>query len=636
MITFKEVSAHNFRSYKDFKLNLDNQGLSMIIGNDLDRGEGSSNSSGKSSLYFAILYSLYGELPDGTKGDDVINKDVGKDSYTQLKFNKSNHDYTVTRYRKNKKYKNKVILEIDGKDATPPTIKETDSKIIEIMGFDSFTLLNSLVFSPERVGGFVDATDKQRKELLEQLTNTKIYKDCLLLVRDDYKTTYGQQQETQKEIDKYKLLIENSEGVMNTYRQQVKAHDDAITETKTKVQQGNKELKHRHSVVETETKIKELELKEDQQRKVVNAITFQDTKDLNASYNKLSSAYNQLSSKVKDLENKLTEDKDNLSKIENGEITTCIMCGSPLNEEHRNKEIANLTNSIKENQSALNSNNQALDKVTDMGKQVRASLDKIDKANAVVNESLNYQHKILVEYSDQLTKLNNNLVQTQMLIKNLDADKQHLEDLKQQTIAKPQQAESVAEYEDKIKSLQDTLAKQSDLLDKYKQLEKVYGDQGVKSQALGLSIPYLNTKLNEYMTVLTEGTFTAQLTNTSETKSGTKNNKIDIVINSVNSGSSYQDLSSGEKRRVAVALHLAFMSYLKSNIGGINLLVFDEVFDALDTTGIDAVIKLLKQLSKEIGTILVISHNSELKLNDAFDNIITVEKDSNTSYIKDV
>ena len=127
----------------------------------------------------------------------------------------------------------------------------------------------------------------------------------------------------------------------------------------------------------------------------------------------------------------------------------------------------------------------------------------------------------------------------------------------------------------------------------------------------------------------------ASLSNHTKTKSGKVNNQISLLIDSAVSGSNYQDLSSGEKRRIGIALNIAFMSYLKSQIGGLNLAVFDEVFDNLDTEGIDQVIQVLSNLKKEIPNILIISHNNDLNFNDQIDSKLLVKKVDNFSKIID-
>ncbi|MCY3061027.1 hypothetical protein ODY41_08995, partial [Aerococcus urinae] len=55
-----------------------------------------------------------------------------------------------------------------------------------------------------------------------------------------------------------------------------------------------------------------------------------------------------------------------------------------------------------------------------------------------------------------------------------------------------------------------------------------------------------------------------------------------------------------------------------------NFVVYDEVFDALDSVGSENVVTLLKERLNTVGTIFVISHSEHLK--PLFDKTVTVTK----------
>ena len=123
-------------------------------------------------------------------------------------------------------------------------------------------------------------------------------------------------------------------------------------------------------------------------------------------------------------------------------------------------------------------------------------------------------------------------------------------------------------------------------------------------------------------------------TSTTVTKSGKNNAQIGLVIDSSTSGDDYHELSSGEKRRIGIALNLAFMTYLKSQIGGLNIAIFDELFENLDDNGTNAVVSLLVSIKDDIGSLFVISHSDELKYNSNFNHHLIVQKDDTTSTVK--
>jgi DNA repair exonuclease SbcCD ATPase subunit len=111
-------------------------------------------------------------------------------------------------------------------------------------------------------------------------------------------------------------------------------------------------------------------------------------------------------------------------------------------------------------------------------------------------------------------------------------------------------------------------------------------------------------------------------------KSNAKVTGIDIQITRSGKLIDYKQLSGGEKRRLDVAIILAFQRFL-IEVSGVktNLVVLDEIMDALDREGIDSVINCLETLFPPWMCIYVISHNSELK--SRFDSVIKVVKDQN-------
>jgi ABC-type ATPase involved in cell division len=72
----------------------------------------------------------------------------------------------------------------------------------------------------------------------------------------------------------------------------------------------------------------------------------------------------------------------------------------------------------------------------------------------------------------------------------------------------------------------------------------------------------------------------------------------------------FGNLSAGEQKRVNTALALAFRDVMHHLHGRTNLLMIDELDGALDAPGIDAVVKVLKQKSRDENTsVFLISHH---------------------------
>ena len=76
----------------------------------------------------------------------------------------------------------------------------------------------------------------------------------------------------------------------------------------------------------------------------------------------------------------------------------------------------------------------------------------------------------------------------------------------------------------------------------------------------------------------------------------------------------FGNLSAGEKKRVNTAMALAFRDVLHHLHAKTNLLIIDELDGALDIQGIDSIIKILKEKSREEEmSVFIISHHPAIQ-----------------------
>ena len=94
----------------------------------------------------------------------------------------------------------------------------------------------------------------------------------------------------------------------------------------------------------------------------------------------------------------------------------------------------------------------------------------------------------------------------------------------------------------------------------------------------------------------------------------------------------YKSYSSGEKGRIDSAILLALQSLVFERAGSCsNIVIFDEVFEHLDTVGIERAVNLLSEEAKD-KAIFVVSHHNEFQ--DYFDNFITIRKKKGISVLE--
>lgn len=622
----KEIKAHNFRSYEQLDLKLNQLGLTLLTGGAKGATDNSdSNGYGKSSLVYALIYALYGQLPDGSKGDDVIKNDVGKNCYAQVIFEHGGHNYQISRYRKDSKHHNKVLVSRDKKDITLSTNKETDQLIIDTLGFGFDTLLNSLVFSPEKLNSFINATDKNRKQILEELTNTNVYKQAQQLVKIDAKDNAEKLSEEEKDHERLITLKEGQEASKRAYMQNKDYWDKQMKTNQDKLAQY-KNL----TPVNNQDKLNKLETIKTQLRNNQSPVDNQEIKKLDREINDYQTTLSQGQAQTKVIKDRLAQNLATYKRIQTGQQTTCELCGSVLEDKHKQLELTNLGKKIKldmedykDFMDSIDTAKRAIEATTKERNRIQADQDRIYEQNKIIQVKLDEvnetYHKLQVEqqnYDDQLRQK----AYIEQTIKSLKAN----------PIEEPKDLVN-ANYDQDLTSSEKRIQVYQQQAKDLKKLDKIYSDKGVKATALSLVIPYLNQKLSKYLEELTQGRMNAYLSSTSKTKTGKVQEQISLNVDSEVMGDEYQELSSGEKQRVGIALNLAFMNYLADQIGGVNLCFFDEIFDHLDQSAIDSVVDILKGLKGEISNVIVISHNNDLLYNDNFDTHIRVNKVDNTS-----
>ena len=99
-------------------------------------------------------------------------------------------------------------------------------------------------------------------------------------------------------------------------------------------------------------------------------------------------------------------------------------------------------------------------------------------------------------------------------------------------------------------------------------------------------------------------------------------------INISFSGKDYSNLSGGEKQRVDLIVQFAIRSFMCNFLQfSSNILVLDEITDALDSESCDRVINFITNELKDIESVFIISHHSDT-LEIPCDSELIIEKDN--------
>lgn len=153
------------------------------------------------------------------------------------------------------------------------------------------------------------------------------------------------------------------------------------------------------------------------------------------------------------------------------------------------------------------------------------------------------------------------------------------------------------------------IEKKESILDIIQFWKTGFSSTGIPSMLIDEAIPYMNERVGYYLDMLTNGRYVVSFDTLAETKSGEFRDKISVnVLDTETRADSRVQLSGGQTRIIDIAIILT-LGDLLSKIQDVkfNILLFDEIFDALDEQNIQYVCKVLSKI--KIGKALyIISH----------------------------
>lgn len=618
------ISVENFLSLETMNLDLQNRGLVLLEGSNLDSNGFESNGSGKSSILESITYALYGKLSNSTAGDNIINRQAGKGTSVVLSFNIDNTSYRIERYRKHKEFKNKVLLFINGEERTQASIKETNAMIQEIIGIDISTYLNSIIFGQGDIKKFSQSTDKEKKALLEDIANITIYKKAQDKAKEHRDATKQQLYLLTSTVNTnniiYQNILQNKESADKAYNEGLAYKETLktrVNDLKTRVKEAKKSLPTQAQTLAWHNKLLTVQAE-------INSLTSPEMTINPIELSTLDTEITNDTLNISKYSNEIEEAKASVHNLLNIPNAICQYCGSLLDETHKQQEVNRLLEKATTAQTkGIQIQNQLpskQNKSAELHKQYEEDMQK--QANVQQRMNSLYQEKQALDSKvGSVTVISNNISALEEQLEEAQQMYSNYKSVKPKSVDKElQEAKNAVE----LSQVENTEVTKK--LEEFTKVVEVYSNKGVRSHIMDLVTPYLTQQANKYLSILTDGTLSVIIGVNEETDS------LDLRVNNINGANDYELNSKGEKKRIDLAISLAMQDYVmsRSNIKP-SFIGYDEVFDGLDGVGIERIMTVLKERIKDIPSIFVISHNSNLK--ELFENTITVEKKGGMAHV---
>lgn len=640
---FLRLDIENFLTVGKAVIDLNDRGLVLIQGENIDDSSASSNGAGKSSIVDALCWVVFGTTARGVSSDAVVNSTAKKNTVVSLTIEDDGNIYKVVRHRKHTTNKNALMLsKVCGGvtrgviDMTKGTEKETQALLTTIIGcsYDVFT--SSVYAGQEKMPDLPAMTDKMLKMLIEEAAGVQVLEAAHVIAK--------------REFAKVKATSEANENRINTLKAR---GDDAVNHLKSleathkNFEDGRKDRARDHlkGVIAEQEKIKNLNEEKSTAESDRIRASILDTENQIKKIAQDQDSYNLVKNKHYDQSlnrNKVQAVFDNKKSIINGligEIKTldklvgsdCKECGKEICSHDLESTRAAKLKTVK-------AEKVEYETVRD---QLEIEQQEQDKLNAELS-ALHVDSSKLSTLNANLRTLNGELVRVSGIDGRISACEANIETIKQNArkcMVEPNPHETtmdsvkhkIAQFNQDISELElQQVVYDSEVAVRAKAVQ-VFGSGGVRAHVLDTVTPFLNEQTREYLGALSDGNIHATWTTLTKSAKGELKEKFSINVVNDKGASSFQGLSGGEKRKVRLATCLALQDLVASRATKpIELFVGDEIDDALDNAGLERLMAVLERKARERGTVLVISHN---ELRDFIDLAIDVRKDAGYSTV---
>jgi DNA repair exonuclease SbcCD ATPase subunit len=645
-LKFIEVSALNFMSYRELNFNLADRGLLLILGQNQDEIAASSNGSGKTAVIDAFTWALWGETLRGIASDEIVNRRIGKDCSASVSFvDDDGVEYSVTRFRKHRKYQNEFHLyaargsQDQVVDLMGSSTADTQKKLNAVLGLDFETATQSLILGQGAIVNFADATDAERKHVLDLILGLQSLEKCLERTRQQKRQVEKDIATDTREIE----VLEKQSGRVAEEVTQLNARitsfearrKDKVTEIENKliaIQQEGENLSTEQEEL-IQTKKAEIERIEGQTQKLASQLLKRDV--IRQSILAKNDEEVKLRGDLQTLELQIKAESERLDYLENTEGASCPLCEKPLSGQEKEKLVNQIQETIAGLRSNLSEGNTDLQKLRDIRRQLAEREDSFKQIEDQITK-LNLQRQ-RCQSDIEMAQRSDNEKRSQLSIRYRDLQ-----------MALVQAREERPEYEDLLFKKQDELTdltgrikltterngKNKVLLPYLVFWERGFSNQGLKSFILDNVTPILEQSSNRFAQVMLGDEYRIVISTQSQLKTGEAREKMAIQVLNGLGDDIFEGASAGERQRVNLCIALALQELIASrHKRALGISFFDEVTTNLDTEGLERFIELLKQELEHKSSIFVISHNPELQM--YFDNVVMVSKKNGTSQLEE-
>jgi DNA repair exonuclease SbcCD nuclease subunit len=600
-LSFLRLVVDNFLTIKHIDLKLHSPGSVIAVQGRNETSEGfTSNGTGKSSLLpESLFWCLWGETARKIPADKVVNRKAKRNCSVTLVLLAGNRKLEVTRYRKHSQLGGDGLrLIIDGTDCTEGTPRLTQVALNRELGVDFVTFSSVLAFSPDTLR-FVSDTDSNQKQVLDAILQTRrfsaaqeVAKTALTVVKREYETATQEYQKAQAQLEshqatlaEYTLANANWESQEAERVQGLKDELDEHLQSWRQVTEGLAQIKQERKDLETELEVLQ-----------------QNPLDLDAADEALLAAIEALSvhkSTVAAQQSKLEEVQSELDAAVGLAGKPCPTCGQAVT--NTGKLIA----TYQRNRNHLATRIKSLELTT---VQLTEKKTAVFQAKQDARKHKERISSLKLQIQELQTDITRYAGQADAVAATVKSCREAIRAVPENVYAKLIQdvKRKIDTAQEQTQTTEKLVHQQATQLDRIQFWVTGFGNSGIRSYLLDQIIPQLTEYANGFARKLGDSLQIQFQTH----KEGAATDRFTVQAFNEDGADLYKGNSSGEKRRVdlAIMLGLFLIAYHRTRF---NILLFDEALDSLDTAGLERVVDMLRDLARDVNlTIYVTSHTS--------------------------
>lgn len=626
-----KMEGENFGLFESFSLMIANRGLCYVAGVNNDSDAADSNGTGKTTIFRALTWCLWGETIDGDKADEVIREgakiahvmtDVEDDDGQAWKVSRERHRGSP-RLR---------LYHGDGKAWDGPK-DQIQQKINDIIGRDFKSFKSTVLYGQNDTAHFADprTQDAVRKDILHRILNTESLKGA-------HKWALEQARDVEKKLEaaRAKVKVAEAKAAEHDVDAIQAQHDEWEEERKADVAAKRDEaVKHKERVDALREKASTLDGLRAEADELLKRIALNEAKA--ATDEKAREALRRIDGEIAKVSGEITrvdtETKLLQRALQQLDGEACPLCSSPLEGESAASHIEEM----KARGVALASEAADLE-------ESRAKLKALRAKHQAVADAARKAAVEAAQGRTQASALARRIVDAEVAeaqaAEALEAAKTALASAKARAAEANPHAKALKEAKTKVAAYNEEAdkarAEEVELETEAAHINfwtRGFSGQGLPSFVLDEVMPYLTERTNAYLDTLADGDITMTFSTQRELKSSKGEMRDEIDISWVIEGMPGHKPSGGQLKKMTIATDLALMDLAATRArGNVDLLILDEVLDGLDREGRARVLILLQSLRARCNSIFVISHETDVA--EVFEHVVTTTKTNGVSVLE--